>query len=307
MVARVWQGRGKELEQSRQLGHQGGLFLVMKPTNLLLNCWLIYLLTGAGAAAAEAPAQPPLFPDKKLEAAVRKYVFDKRDTDKPIIEADVINISTIEGKGLGITNLTGLEKCQSLASLDLAKNKIRDLSALQGFGRLQYLDLAENQVEDIAPLANVIALQYIELSHNRVSNIEPLRGLTNLASLYLSDNKISDLSPIVQLPRLVSLYLDDNAIKSIYGVQRLKSLSTLAIRGNAVCDLAPLQELDRLSWLFLERNKIRDITPLLEMARKDKEHRFAPFWNIYLEGNPLSTNATEQVTALKELGSRVHP
>ena len=102
--------------------------------------------------------------DRSLERFERSQpnVFDKRDTDKPIVEADVINISTIEGKGLGITNLTGLEKCQSLASLDLAKNKIRDLSALQGFGRLQYLDLAENQVK--APAIIVIG-EVVRVAH----------------------------------------------------------------------------------------------------------------------------------------------
>src|SRR5688572_8725725 len=80
----------------------------------------------------EAPPPPPIFKDKNLEKAVRKHVFEKRDNDKPLVEADVANLSTIEARGLGITDLTGIEKCISLAALDVATNKISDLSALKG-------------------------------------------------------------------------------------------------------------------------------------------------------------------------------
>jgi hypothetical protein len=121
----------KGLEESLRLGHEESWFLAMKSLSHCY-CWLASFLFVGRVCAADAPAAPPLFPDPKLEAVVRKYVFDKRDTDKPLVEADVINISTIEGKGLGVTNLTGLEKCVNLASLDLAKNRVRDLGALAG-------------------------------------------------------------------------------------------------------------------------------------------------------------------------------
>ena len=75
-------------------------------------------------------AEVPIFPDKQLETAVRKFVFDKRDNDKPITEADVANLSTIQGVVMGIKDLTGLEKCRSLASLDLAKNAITNLGPI---------------------------------------------------------------------------------------------------------------------------------------------------------------------------------
>ena len=44
------------------------------------------------------------------------------------------------------------------------------------------------------------------------------------------------------------------------------------------------------------------------MAKKDFEgpKRFAPFWRVYLAGNPLSEEAkTKQVEALKKYGTRV--
>src|SRR5436309_8579054 len=139
-----------------------------------LCVWLIGALTStlsAGARAAETNQSPVVnFPDKNLEKAVRKFVFEKRDNDKPLVEADLVTLSTIQATGMGITNLAGLEKCESLASLDLAKNKITDLQPLKNLARIQYLNLAENQIADLSPLSSVSALQYIELSHNRVKD-----------------------------------------------------------------------------------------------------------------------------------------
>src|SRR6185295_9066353 len=102
------------------------------------------LLIGLSWATGAAEPEPKLFPDKNLEAAVRKFVFEKRDNDKPLTEADLENLSTIQAVGLGITNLAGLEKCQSLASLDLAKNKITNLAPLKSLARIQYLNVADN-------------------------------------------------------------------------------------------------------------------------------------------------------------------
>src|SRR5690242_14547417 len=113
-----------------------------------LACLLLAMLT-AGSRAADAASETPVFKDKNLEKAVRKFVFEKRDNDKPIVEADVVNLSTIQGVGMAITDLSGLEKCVNLASLDLSKNKVKSLAPLKGLTKLQYLNLADNLVDDI--------------------------------------------------------------------------------------------------------------------------------------------------------------
>src|SRR2546429_1609459 len=189
----------------------------------------VLALLSARLLAADSPSEAPVFKDKRLEKAVRKFVFDKRDNDKPIVETDVVNLSTIQGVGMEIADLSGLEKCANLASLDLSKNKIKDLTPLKGMGKLQYLNLADNQIEDIAPLAEDMALQYLELSNNQVKDLKPLHALTNLASLYLSNNRITGLAPIVGLPRMASLYLDGNQINSLAGPGRPGSLTTLSL------------------------------------------------------------------------------
>src|SRR3989441_12331210 len=107
----------------------------------LTGMLLVWSLSSAPSVSAEAPSDAPVFKDKNLEKTVRKFVFAKRDNDKPIVEADVANLSTIEGVGVEIADLSGLEKCVNLASLDLSKNKIKDLTSLKGLTRLQYLNL----------------------------------------------------------------------------------------------------------------------------------------------------------------------
>src|ERR1051326_1189950 len=108
--------------------------------------FVLWVLLTCRLPAGDAPAAPPVFKDKDLEKAVRKFVFAKRDNDQPIVEADVINLSTIQGSGMQIEDLSGLEKCVNLASLDLAGNKIKDLTPLRGLAVLQYLNLPDNQI-----------------------------------------------------------------------------------------------------------------------------------------------------------------
>lgn len=276
---------------------------------------VLCLLPWPAAAADSTPktnktekAEVSIFPDKNLEKAVRKFVFEKRDTDKPITETDVANLSTIEGKGLQIKDLTGLEKCRSLASLDLAKNAITNLAPIKELTSIQYLNLANNQISDVGPLSKIIALQYIELSNNKVSDLKPLAGLTNMASLYLSNNQITDISPITNFPKLSSLYLDKNKLSSIKGVENLKWLSSLSLNDNQLTDITPIASLNGLYYLFLERNKIKDITPLFNAAKKDSEgeQRFSPYINIFMADNPLSSTAKRQLSQMKDFGCRIN-
>jgi internalin A len=273
---------------------------------LKINAWLSLILTFSVLSAMAEDA--PLFADKNLEKAVRKHVFEKRDNDKPLVEADVSSLSTIDADNMGITNLAGLEKCVSLASLKLSRNKLKDIGPLKDLKLCQQLFLNDNQIEDITPLGGMKTLQYIELSRNKVKDISPVTNCTNMASLYLSQNQITDLSPAFKLARLATLYADSNKIKSIEGINQLKYLTSLSLNDNEISDLKPLVGMTSMySGLYLERNKIKDLAPLVEMARKDTEHRSAPFLRVYLKGNPLSgTSKSGHIKQLEEIGMRVN-
>ena len=93
----------------------------------------------------EEPKPQSVFKDKALEEGVRKFVFAKRYNKEPLVEADLIHLSTIKVTNAGIKDLSGLEKCRALASLDLAGNEISDFNAIKDLKRIQYLNLAKTR------------------------------------------------------------------------------------------------------------------------------------------------------------------
>lgn len=268
----------------------------------------LFLASGGTSGAGSQAQAEDLFPDKNLEAVVRQQVFEKRNNDKPLTEEDVRNISTIKGRGAGIKDLTGLDHCQALALLDLADNEVSDVGPLKGLERLQSVTLSQNKIESVEALGTLQNLQYLQLADNQVKDLKPLAELPNLRSLYLSNNQISNLKPLAKLDRLWSLYLDGNQVADLKPLAGVTRLSSLDLRGNKVKDLAPLADMTELRYLLLDNNQIENLDTLVKMAEADNAgpRRFAPFWRIYLAGNPLSENAQKkQVATLEELGARV--
>jgi len=84
---------------------------------------LLWIWPGLSAIKAES-----FFPDPNLYAAVRKQVF----AGDKMTEDDLKKRSTLKATGAGIRDLRGLEKCTSLAALDLADNQIADLIPFKG-------------------------------------------------------------------------------------------------------------------------------------------------------------------------------
>src|SRR5687767_125907 len=147
-----------------------------KVSPMTKNLVVVVLSIGSLVLAVPASAQS-IFPDKNLESTVRKFVFEKRNNDMPITEEDVVNISTIQGKKKGIKNLAGLEKCRSLALLDLEENEIEDVSPIKDLKGIQSLTLAKNKIKDVKPLEGLTKLQYLQLSNNQISDVAPLAKL----------------------------------------------------------------------------------------------------------------------------------
>jgi internalin A len=277
--------------------------------NPFANCFIVCAVLALpllSARAAEETSPAVVFKDKNLEKAVRKFVIEKRDSDKPLTEADLGNLSTIQGNGMDIADLSGLEKCVNLASLELAKNKISNLEPLKGLTKIQFLNLAGNKIEDIRPLSEIIALQYLELSGNHLKTVEPLKGLTNMASLYLSTNSISDITPVLGMKKLSSLYLDNNKIKSIPPGNQWRGLSSFSANNNSISDLSPITNLDHLFYLMAENNKIRDLGPWPDMSNPRSTNEFLPFLNLYLKGNSLNSASKKKLNKLKEIGTKVN-
>ena len=78
---------------------------------------------------------------------------------------------------------------------------------------------------------------------------------------------------------------------------------------NQVADISPLEPLAQLQFLFLDGNKITDVAPLHRMMKKDFDgaKEWAPYCNVYLDGNPLTDASKKLVDELKKMGGRLTP
>ena len=93
------------------------------------------------------------------------------------------------------------------------------------------------------------------------------------------------------------------------GRPRARRLANLDLQDNQVEDMSALSGLTELRFTFLQNNQIKDFTPLIEMAKKDAagERRFAPYWKLYPDGNPIdAAQRDKQLAALKKIGIRIN-
>jgi Leucine-rich repeat (LRR) protein len=199
------------------------------------------------------------FPDPALEAALREAIG--RPTGR-IYESDLEGLTSLSATGKDITDLTGLEHCISLISLDLHNNEISDISSLASLTKLEWLDLSDNRISNISPLAGLINLKWLYLYDNRIGNISPLANLTNVLYLYLHLNQISNISPLANLTNLTSLLLSFNQIGDISPVTNLTKLTWLYLDNNQISNIVPLTNLTHLTQLGLSDNQISGIAPL---------------------------------------------
>jgi uncharacterized repeat protein (TIGR02543 family) len=203
------------------------------------------------------------FPDPALEAALRAAIG--KPTGR-IYKSDLEGLTSFYATGKTITDLTGLEYCINLVSLDLHDNQIGDISPLPGLTKLEWLDLSYNRISDVSPLAGLTNLQWLYLHNNRIASISALASLTNLTYLFLYMNQISSISPLANLTNLTRLLLFSNQIGDISPLTNLTNLNWLYLQRNQISDIAPLANLTSLTQLDLSYNQITGIAAISNLT-----------------------------------------
>lgn len=252
-----------------------------------------------------------VFPDRNLEAAIREAI-DK--PEGPIYTSDLEEVIVLSLPGRKITDLTGLEYCVNLKTLEINDNSISDMSSLAALTNLTTLVVDPEQIRRTSPVASLTDLTVLEVVDIPDPNLEAamrdaigklegaiyasdleqltsfsargveiadLTGLeycTGLDRLYLEDDEIVDIAPLAGLTNLSVLSLRNNQIIDIAPLARLSSLGELYIDGNEVSDIARLAGLTSLIWLSLSRNQIGDVSPLASLTNL--------VW-LWLHGNEL--------------------
>ena len=147
------------------------------------------------------------------DPALRQAVREKLDipSDVPLTQAYLQqHLTSLDVRGKGIADLTGVEHATDLQALVLIENKIHDISPLSGLTELGFLDLGGNQISDLRPLAALTRLETLHIWRNEIENISPLTGLVNLKKLLIQNNDIKDFSPLDALSHLEVVNINGN-------------------------------------------------------------------------------------------------
>ena len=198
-------------------------------------------------------------PDPSLEAAIREAL---NKPEGPITKEELAGLADLQASERGIGDLSGIEHCVNLQTLDLISNQISDLSPLGGLTNLANLTLETNQISDLSPLSSLTNLQTLYMYNNQFSDLSPLSNLTNLRLLNLDSNQISDISPLSGLTNLENLVLNFTQISDLSSLSGLTRIQILELQRNQISDISPLVNLTDLRSLYLDGNQIQDISPL---------------------------------------------
>jgi protein phosphatase 1 regulatory subunit 7 len=198
---------------------------------------------------------------------------------------------------------------------DLANNKIKEITGLQGLTKLRKLDLGANRIRSI-PLEEFSGLfaetlEELWLGKNKIECIgEGLGKLTKLRCLDVQSNRLTNIEGLeAQQQTLEELYLADNAIDNDGAAYFLSSsssastllsfpeLSTIDMSKNRLTSTKCFGPLLGLEELWLSSNQIasfEDISSISMSVTAEgevSESSSAPsrkLEGIYLEFNPIA-------------------
>ena len=149
----------------------------------------------------DLPDSAVTFTCSALETIIRENI---EVLQGDILESDLAALTILSAAYCEINDLTGIEECDNLASLDLKSNLIVDISPLAELGNIENLILEDNQICDIGPLSAISSLKLLDLSGNQIIDIGALVANPGLGSgdiVILSNNPLGsdDLSDIQEL------------------------------------------------------------------------------------------------------------
>jgi len=138
-----------------------------------LSVLLVAIVVLGAGCPVTGGLQVVFFSDPVLEEAVRDTI------GKPfglLTQTDLLSLQRLDGRALGIDDLTGIEYATNLT----------------------WLNLNDNDITDLTPLTSLDNLEFLYLNNNDITNITPLAGLHYLNEVTLSGNEVWDLSPLVE-------------------------------------------------------------------------------------------------------------
>ncbi|RZK79872.1 MAG: protein kinase [Pedobacter sp.] len=185
-------------------------------------------------------------------------------------------------EGLNKFPMEIFELAETLESLDLSKNNLKDLPA--NFGLLKKLKTFFCSENNFSHLPEVLAdcplLDIVGFKSNKIDKVSPRSINSNLRWLILTNNNINEIpSTIGDCSRMQKLMLAGNRLKTLpEELSKCQNLALLRISANQLSALPEwLLKMPKLAWLAFSGNpfvKPLQVTPLklLEWSRIKLNH-----------------------------------
>lgn len=164
--------------------------------------------------------------------------------------------------GQKINDISWLTNMPNLTELDLAATKVSDISILKDFTQLEKLDVSDTDVSDISVIKQMPELKYLKISETKVKDISSIASTPKLETLIAAESEICDISQIVKCKQLECLDISSTAISDINGLKDLNNLRELHIGDNDINDIAILSELSELEKLSIYNTKVIELSAL---------------------------------------------
>ncbi|MDR1638888.1 MAG: leucine-rich repeat domain-containing protein [Clostridiales bacterium] len=161
------------------------------------------------------------------------------------VTAETLDLSS---EALVTADLEQIGLFKNLSTLDLRSCGVTDISPVKGMASLARLDLTDNEISDVTPLETLENLSSLELSLNPVSDLSPLTNIQTLTELSVSTNQ--DLSVLRGLPSLRKLELVTSGMTDLNTIAGL-NLEELYVQNFYGSDISPLFDFTNLQKLYL--------------------------------------------------------
>lgn len=214
------------------------------------------------------------------------------------------NLETLVFRSHLISKMEGLDQLPSLHLLELYDNQITDLNCMKSLGNsLRTLDISFNVIRDMKPVEHCIHLEELYIANNKIKVMAGLSGLTKLRKLDLGANRIRVMDPteLNGLANLEELWLGKNKIEVIQGLESLSKLRRLDIQSNRLLKIDNLIHTELLEEMYFAHNGITD-DGLLLSTQGIMQHQFPNLTVLDLSRNQIATTKPFQhLLSLEEL------
>ena len=158
-----------------------------KVASIFLAAAMVLAMGGVTAFAAEADDIKAAINDPRLEEAIIEAVGGEEN----LTGANIRQIKELSVTGKGIQDLQGIQMLTGLETLDLSGNKLEVIAQLGDLkDSLKSLNLSDNLIKETGPLSLLTNLTSLDVSGNQIEDGGGIANLTNLTALNIADNKI---------------------------------------------------------------------------------------------------------------------